>query len=192
MFDSLAQFAPVPTEVKIRASTWSGHGFAFDQSLTNTGYVEFSYGGIESDGLSIIDMKTLHTAADTSGWSSTLARAAEIFEKVCTVIEKGADIVLCESPPVGNGPGLHRVESSIVTATAVWCAAQVYALPVDIVSANRVKKYLTGKPNAAKIEVRRVLEARLPEQLAQAHLHKNEHVFDALGIAVTWTDNYYE
>lgn len=168
---------------------WSGDGWAFDQSLTNTGFVYFSYGTEGIRGLRIHEMGVIQTLPVRKGWADNLARCASIYEQVCALLgpELHADQVLCEMPPIGKG--MYRPDASIVAAAAVYCAAAMWEIPCDVVSANTVKRYLTGNGSAEKKEVRKALEDKFADQLDNKRFRKNEHVFDALGIAVTWCEN---
>jgi Holliday junction resolvasome RuvABC endonuclease subunit len=58
-----------------------------------------------------------------------------------------------------------------------------------MVSNNRVKAYLTGNRNAKKKEVRAALQKRFEVQLKTPGFRKNEHTFDALGVAVTYLED---
>ena len=62
-------------------------------------------------------------------------------------------------------------------------------IPTQMVKCeSRVKKHLTGNRNAKREEVRAALEKRFEVQLKAPGLRKNEHTFDALGIAVTYLE----
>jgi Holliday junction resolvasome RuvABC endonuclease subunit len=99
------------------------------------------------------------------------------------------DLVLHEMPPVGSGPFIRGSYSSVCAAVAVRNAATQQEKPVDQVSANSVKKNLTGNGNAKKKEVRAAIEALIADGILYvnpgASLRLNEHIVDAVGIAIT-------
>ncbi len=161
---------------------------SFDQSIANTGYVVLRPDDI--DGIEIITMGVFNTTAspDMMQWENTLHRSTQLFAFVVDLLrEHNPTLVLHETPPVGHSR-MFNTESSIVTATVVRNVAATLAMPVQMVSANRVKKHLTGNRNAKKKEVRQALEKRFEVQLKTPGLRKNEHTFDALGIAITYLE----
>lgn len=150
---------------------------SFDPSITNTGWVVCDY--THDNGLVLVDFGVIKTVKAGVSWDDTLTRAQEIYEEVGHLLhDTKLQLVLHEMPPVGSGHTMHNAYAPIVSSTAVRCAATQAHLPVGMVAANRVKKYLTGDSYADKKAVQKALIA------IYADLPKmNEHAYDALGIA---------
>ncbi len=171
------------------AFSTEGTVLSFDQSLANTGYVVLDY--CLAVGVSILEMDVVHTYTvnNNTSWTDTFQRATQLAPHVSSLIIKyHPRIILHEMPPIGKGPFVHRSDSSIVTAVAIWLVADMGEIPVAMVAANKMKKHLTGNPKASKAEVRAALEARYDEKLRMPGFRRNEHTFDALGIAVTYLE----
>jgi len=161
---------------------------SFDQSLANTGYVVLDYDSVV--GISILEMDVIHTMSryGNKSWEDTLDRCTQLLQKVLELLLKfRPTLILHEVPPVGRG--MYRAESSTVTATVIRCVGYSEKIPVSMVSAQRVKKCLTGDGNAKKRLVREALEKRFEVQLKTPGLKKTEHGFDALGIIVTFLED---
>ena len=192
-FSALARFKPVnatnaakSTETAPKAFKWTGNGkiVSFDQSLANTGYVVAE---VAQKQISVIASGTIHTvnSGGRKSWTDTLYRARELIEPIRGVVaEHDPVLILHEMPPIGNSRSMHRPDSSILSALAIWVA--VDPLPIRMVDARTVKRHLTGKAGATKKEVRTALESRLGGVLDDKHLRRNEHTFDALGILYTY------
>jgi Holliday junction resolvasome RuvABC endonuclease subunit len=163
---------------------------SFDQSIANTGWVVIKPD--EIDGIKIVAMGLFQTqaSADMMIWENNLYRSTQLFALVTDLLrEHVPTLVLHETPPTGHSARMYNTESSIVTATVVSNVAALMSIPSKMVQANRVKAYLTGNRNAKKNEVRKALERRFEIQLKTPGFRKNEHTFDALGIAVTYLED---
>ena len=161
---------------------------SFDQSLANTGYAVLDYDSVV--GISILEMDVIHTISryGNKSWEDTLDRCTQLLEKVTELFLKFSPaIILHEMPPVGRG--MYRAESSVVTATVIRCVGALKGVSVSMVSAQRVKKYLTGDGNAKKQLVKKALGQRFEIQLKTPGLKWNEATADSLGIAVTYLEN---
>lgn len=161
---------------------------SFDQAIANTGYAIVVPD--EAEGIRIDTMGLFQTTQlPGHQWEDTLQRSAQLFHFLVDLIrEHRPTLILHETPPIGNGPGMHRTDSSIVAATVIRCAAAFTEVPTDMISNNRVKAHLTGNRNAKKKEVRDALKKRFETQLKTPGFRLNEHTYDALGIAITYLD----
>ncbi len=201
-FEGLGEFNPEviprPTEEVDLEQIWvedfSRHSIhtrviAFDQAIANTGWciVSFQVGfppQVEQAGT--IKTETLN---GRTSWDDTLERSQRLLGHAYELIfAEGVDLVLHEMPPVGNGPFMRGSWSSIVAATAVRGAAFMADIPVFHVSAQSVKKYLTEDANAKKKKVREAIDKLTDDGrlLMAGDIRLNEHIVDAIGIALTW------
>jgi|HubBroStandDraft_6_1064221.scaffolds.fasta_scaffold717569_1 Holliday junction resolvasome RuvABC endonuclease subunit len=177
------------SELDSMAFSSEGTIMSFDQSLANTGYVVLDY--CLAVGVSVLEMNVIHTYTvnDNTSWTDTLQRPTQLVPPISALIGKyHPRIILHEMPPVGKGPFVHRSDSSIVTAAAIWILADMAEIPVQMVAANRMKKHITGNAKASKAEVRAALEARFDDKIRMPGFRRNEHTFDALGIAITYLE----
>jgi Holliday junction resolvasome RuvABC endonuclease subunit len=163
---------------------------AFDQAIANTGWVLIQF--VPGVATEILAAGTIHTTTegDKVSWDDTLDRASRLFAEVSDLIwNLQPDLVLHEMPPVGSGPFIRGSYSSVTAAVAIRNAAMLQKRPVDHVSANAVKKNLTGNGNAKKKEVRAAVESLIADGVVfvnpGASLRLNEHIVDAIGIALT-------
>jgi Holliday junction resolvasome RuvABC endonuclease subunit len=164
---------------------------AFDQAIANTGWcLCLNQEGIVTE---VLDAGTIKTVAseERTSWDDTLTRSVQVMSGVLELLWKHVpDLVLHEMPPVGTGPFMRGTYSSVCAAVAVRCAAMQAALPVDQVSAQTVKKILTGNANAKKSEVRKAINKLLENgQLLlnpEMKIRLNEHIVDAIGIFLSF------
>ena len=168
-FKPNATIVPIAPFIKKKSSQEFRIGtvVAFDQALANTGYVICEIA--DDKPFVVTEMGTLHTTTTDgrTAWDDNFYRTCELESAVSLLLdEKSPDLVLCEMPPVGQSGKMRRTESSIL-----------------------VKKHLTDNPSASKTEVRQALEERFGDALDNSLFHKNEHTFDALGIAVTYLED---
>ena len=189
-FKPNATIVPIAPFIKKKSSQEFRIGtvVAFDQALANTGYVICEIA--DDKPFVVTEMGTLHTTTTDgrTAWDDNFYRTCELESAVSLLLdEKSPDLVLCEMPPVGQSGKMRRTESSILAASAIWSAR--WPLPVEMVAARKVKKHLTDNPSASKTEVRQALEERFGDALDNSLFHKNEHTFDALGIAVTYLED---
>lgn len=154
---------------------------AFDQSLRNTGWVILDTTSenpwVEYSGT----LKT--TATSQKGWQSTLDSAVEMYEKIeQTVAVNRFDTEMLyafESPALFG----RRLESSALAAFCIRLVANQYEAETEMVSAQKMKKLITGNANASKADVKTsILDLTW---IGGAETLKNEHERDALGIGLT-------
>lgn len=191
-FSSLKRFQPTSSTSHAKKTVnapirWTGDGtvVAFDQALANTGYVVAHF---RPKVMKVIASGTLHTTSSggRTSWTDTLYRARELIRPIRKILaEHEPRIIVHETPPIGNSRSMRRPDSSILSAMAIWVAAE--DTPIRMIDARAAKRYLTGKAGATKKEVRTALENRLGDVFAEPHLRKNEHVYDALALLVTYT-----
>lgn len=161
---------------------------SFDQSIANCGFVVLRPDEVDGIDIKAMGVFASQASPDMLKWESNFHRATALFASVVELLrEHNPTLVLHETPPGGRS-AMFNTESSIVTATVVRIAAAMFGIPTQMVSSNRVKKHLTGNGNAKKKEVRAALEKRFEIQLKTSGLRKNEHTFDALGIAITYLE----
>jgi Holliday junction resolvasome RuvABC endonuclease subunit len=162
---------------------------SFDQSLANTGYVVLKPDEMDGVQIKAMGLFQTHASPDMMQWESDFHRSIQLFTFVTELIgEHLPTLILHETPPVGHAARMFRTESSIVTATVIRNVAALTSIPTQMVSANRVKAYLTGNRNAKKKEVADALKKRFEIQLKTPGFRLNEHTFDALGVAITYLE----
>lgn len=157
---------------------FSGSILAVDQSLTAAGWAIIqSTGGVTRTG-------TIKVASEATGHEGTLTRGAEQFSEFLSLLEVfGPAGVVHETPPIARpGMKMMRPEASLVSATALRCAAISAGIPVRMVGAQRAKTRWTGKRDATKKEVRAGLLSLDPGLVEIKPF--NEHIADA--IALGW------
>lgn len=172
---------------------WHGMMVAFDQSLSNTGFliVKFSVDGAHV--VSETGMIRTETPASLRGHAANLSRSTAVFRQVVELLEgECPDMVLVETPPVG--PKMSRPESSLLAADAVFHAVESVnrehhtQIGYGLGAAQRAKKFLTGKANADKKAIRDPVLHFLPDLKNYSPL--NEHIYDAAAIALTYAKDH--
>lgn len=164
---------------------------AFDQAIANTGWVVLQHKPrTVTEILAAGTIKTV-TLDNRVSWDDTLERSTRLMQEALDLMWFHApNLVLHEMPPVGQGPFMRASWSSIVAATAVRCAAHQAKLPIDQVSAQTVKKSLTGNGNAKKQEVRKVIDGLVESGALfidpEYKIRLNEHIVDAIGLALVY------
>jgi Holliday junction resolvasome RuvABC endonuclease subunit len=168
---------------------FEGIVIAFDQSIAHTGYVVVDLNAMS--GISVVAMDQIVTVSDgRTGWDDNFARSVTLWRQTCAVLRQYSPmVVIHEMPPVGNGPGIRRPESSIVAAGVIQVAAAAIEVPVRMVSAQKAKHHLTGVKNASKRLVRKSLMERMPQVFSTKQNRINEHTVDALALVVTFFDS---
>lgn len=189
----LAQFRANASTYEVPAveQCWHGLMMAFDQSLSNTGMVliEMNIDGVHR----VVGTGMIRTEATPplKGHAANLVRSKDIFLEVIHLLSAHKpDMVVVETPPVG--PKMSRPESSLLAADAIIHAVEAInavgmgevQIGYDIVSAQRAKKFLTGKANADKKLIRQPVDALLPS--LASHKPCNEHIYDAAALALTY------
>ena len=162
---------------------------AFDQSLGNCGYVHVQ----TLAGLTVVECGVLkaNPALNLRSNVDMLTAHDHLVTQIIHVVRNlniTADLLermewVHEMPPhmgkvAGNGA------SSLLAAAAVRFAARAVGAPITVISAQTVKKALTGSAKAEKPKVRAAIDA-LPV-VGPGGRPKNEHTREALGLAVTY------
>ena len=200
-FDSLDIFDPNHGEIDVQVPgdpnpikfpSWGKDLviIGFDQSLANTGWAVMDF---RHEVPWIVAKGTIKTktADDRTSWDDTLERGTRILAAVIELLDTyPVDLVLHEMPPVGTGPFVRRSDASVVGATAVRGAASLSAIPVAHVAARKVKKHITGDPNAKKQAMKEAIEKRKADLLLvdTTEGRDNEHIYDAIGIILTFKE----
>jgi len=165
---------------------------AFDQSLSNTGYVV-----LDSQSVGFLKPQVVFRATgmlkardDVKGHEKVLDRAMDLFWEVQDVCrEHRPTWVTFETPPVGGR--MSRPESSLLGAHSIRLAALIENPFVKAVMVSRQKaaKRWTGNGNADKKVVRAALEALLTyHQIEKPQGPWNEHVVDALSLGLLFME----
>jgi Holliday junction resolvasome RuvABC endonuclease subunit len=170
---------------------YKGKIIAFDQSLSNTGFVVLNSQNrfLQHE---IVFEKTgmLKAIDDLKGHEKTLDRGMDLFWEIQDVCKAHRpDAVIFETPPAGGK--MSRPESSLLAALTIRLAALIENPFVKLVMMSRQKaaKRWTGNGNADKKVVRAALE-----KLMEAHKITrptgpwNEHVVDALSLGLLFME----
>jgi Holliday junction resolvasome RuvABC endonuclease subunit len=189
-FADEAPFAPPPPP-DLWGSERSMTVIAFDQALANTGWVVVRYDFFAPPLLYALGTIKTPPLDDRVSWDDTLERSTRLMAGVLDLLYLfGPDLVLHEMPPVGGGPFVRAAYSSVVAAVSVRTAAYLTKAPVDHISAQSVKKFLTGNGNAKKQEVRKAINALIESGRVDTNpaerFQLNEHIADAIGIALAY------
>jgi len=157
---------------------------AFDQSVANTGWALVAVvGGVPRV------LRTGMVVTEPSGEAQMLdmlRRAMITYANVRSVIlANEPQLIVHEIPLGGRGASLKGASSSLLASLAVRIAASEEHIETEMVSGNRVKAHITGSGKASKSEVAAAVRARLPGLKEQKPGPLNEHVYDAIGIALT-------
>jgi Holliday junction resolvasome RuvABC endonuclease subunit len=180
--------APLPI-LDIR---YRGRVLAFDQSLSNTGYVVLDTRGknLELGPPLFLATGMLKAKDDLKGHEKTLDRALDLFWEIQDVCrEWRPDAVVFETPPAGGR--MSRPESSLLAAHTLRLAAVIENPFVKVVMMSRQKaaKRWTGNGNADKRVVRAALEEVLKvHSIRHVDGPRNEHVYDALSIGLLYME----
>jgi Holliday junction resolvasome RuvABC endonuclease subunit len=165
---------------------------AFDQSLSNTGYVVLDN---QSPNFMDAQLKFMTTGMlkardDVKGHEKVLDRAMDLFWEVQDTCRQWRPTwVTFETPPVGGR--MSRPESSLLGAHSIRLAALIENpfVKVQMVSRQAAAKRWTGNGNADKKVVRAALEALLAyHQIEKPQGPWNEHVVDALSLGLLFME----
>ncbi len=165
------------------------HGIclAFDQTLTNTGI-----GLVRSDhnGLVVMYAESLTVKSDLTSFEQTYDKANKMKRAIAAPMSAltsiGVTAIVHEMPSVQG----HRIESALMAGYLVREAADTWArgIPVTAVS-NRSMRALLNAPDerVEKKHVRQAVESLIPEDGRTGEFIRNwnEHVHDAVGLALT-------
>jgi Holliday junction resolvasome RuvABC endonuclease subunit len=161
---------------------------AFDQSLSNTGYVVLDN---QSPNFMDAQLKFMTTGMlkardDVKGHEKVLDRAMDLFWEVQDTCRQWRPTwVTFETPPVGGR--MSRPESSLLGAHSIRLAALIENpfVKVQMVSRQAAAKRWTGNGNADKKVVRAALKTLLDyHQIKKPEGPWNEHVVDALSLGL--------
>jgi Holliday junction resolvasome RuvABC endonuclease subunit len=188
------EFMEPPPVPHLLGAERSATVMAFDQAIRNTGWAVIHYEFFAPP--LIYAIGTIKTSPDEErvSWDDTLERATRLMAGVMDLLYLyGPEVVVHEMPPVGGGPWVRAAYSSVVAAVAVRNAAYLVKAPVTHISAQTVKKFLTGNGNAKKTAVRAavltLLESGQIQTNPQEKFQLNEHIVDAIGLALTYQGN---
>jgi Holliday junction resolvasome RuvABC endonuclease subunit len=153
----------------------------FDQTLASSGWVAYVANG---SGMDFARSGMILTPVSEDGHLGNLTRGATVHGEMDSLLYLWRpDIVVCEMPVVKQGR-MKRTESSLLAAQALFIAARVHDVPVEMIGAQKAKKFLTGFTNADKNQVRAAVQERLPGIQDRLKPY-NEHVVDALALGLT-------
>lgn len=155
----------------------TGHIFALDQSLTNTGVVRME---ISEQGLIVHEKFTIRPLTDReSFWGSydktegTLNELINFF-RIWPMVKD----VVCEMPAVGG----MRTDSSLLAGYAAYRASKAAGKQLSMVSMLHTRKVLGGPTCKTKYDLKLALAKILP---ASQRRPWNEHTRDGLGLGLT-------
>jgi Holliday junction resolvasome RuvABC endonuclease subunit len=169
-----------------------GKIIAFDQSLSNTGYVvlDTSSPTFHIGPLKLMTTGMLKAKNDLKGHENTLFRGMDLFWEIQDVCRQWRpDSVIFETPPVGGR--MARPESSLLAALSLRLAAIIENPFVKLVMISRQQaaKRWTGNGNADKRVVRAALDQVLTtHEIARCDGPWNEHVYDALSLGLLYME----
>lgn len=165
-----------------------GGVLAFDQTLTNTGYAL-----VYSDhaGLMVVGAGVLEARTSLTGFEETYAKAERLERGISEAVRYGAlasvSAIVHEMPSVQG----YRTESSLLAGYLVRRAARDYARGIPVVAvSNLAMKALLLPPGQRdeKKYVRQAVESLIPKERREKPMVQrwNEHVHDAVGLALTF------
>lgn len=170
----------------------NGYGLFYDQSLTNTGWVEL----LVKDGIvRVVGAGTIKPkpAPGLTGFAADLSQGANLFDQLVRTprwisgggAAAGFDVVAAETPPIGfkvKGDG----NSSKLAALAITIAYGTTGRQVVLIQSQAAKKTMTGR--GAKVTKKESHDAmRLHCSWVEGMDHvTNEHTRDALLNGIHW------
>jgi hypothetical protein len=161
-----------------------GSILAFDQTLSNTGFVIL-------EARLVIRHVGMISPADTGekGHLDNLLKAQAIFAKAMEIVAMAKQHapnlrIVHETPPItGKGARMSRPESSLLAAHSIRLAAHLQGVhDIHMIGAQAVKSRFTGDRNADKKVMHDVLYREFPE--IRERKPNNDNTRDALGLAV--------
>lgn len=156
---------------------------AFDESLARTGWAH-----VESWARSapvVFRVGMIETSPDSkASFADSLARAGAIRREARSVIELHEPTLVVYEMPAARQRQTRKREAAALTAAAVAWAAEDCGRPVRMLSAQKVKRRLTGNAEATKKQVREALYTLLPK-LEETDLdYHNDDTYDAIALGV--------
>lgn len=183
--DALSRFAtteePGYVPAPLKPAPGGVHLLAFDQSLSDTGWVYLHHGTSHTQILDAGNLKAPGTKE--KGVSGTLVQGESMHFMVRSLMESkvGVSRVAYETP--ATGPKMMRTEASLVAALGIRIAARERGLQVSQHGAQSGKKFVCGIPNAEK-KVAHAALARHFGTMEGYELITNEARRDALLVAL--------
>lgn len=161
---------------------FSGRLLMVDQAIAKAGWVIIDF---KADQFKEQARGMWKAPEPIKGHKATLEMATQFYHYfIQKVFFYCPDQVVHEMPPVGSA--MIRPESSLVAATALRLAAAKFAIPVEMIGAQKAKKRWTGYANAQKSEVREAILMAYPEFAQQKPW--NQDVCDAVALGLTWAE----
>lgn len=159
-----------------------GYVLSFDQTLTHTGYtvVQSDYSGLWVRMGDVVDVTT-----NRKGFEETYHKAEQLAPRLAGLCAMGSfvDSIVHEMPSVQG----YRTESSLIAGLLIRQAASQTARGVPVVAvSNMSMRALLNAPEDRheKKHVRIAVEALIPKEHRTTR-RWNEHVHDAVGLALT-------
>ena len=157
---------------------------SFDQSLSNTGWCLL----VEREGRPWVETTGMIKTEGDKSMPSKLARGLEMHNSMVEVIDLMQPDFITYETPVG-GPAMMSADSSLLAAQALVIAAAAFEVPTQTVASGRLKRHLTGSGKATKKEVKEAVLARMPDLVERKVKPLNEHIFDAIGVGLTFLES---
>ncbi len=156
---------------------------AFDQTLTNTGWVLFEAYG---DEIQILRKGTLKCQTTLNSHESLLDKADQLEIHLYRLTERVSPLVTHDFMVVMERPAVagFRTESSLMAAREVARMCDSMNWPWTMVANNTMKKFLGLKTKSKKSEVRDALMKRVDVSSREW----NEHSRDALALGLTYVE----
>lgn len=174
---STAKPAPQWTPPTIEDFAWGVTVQAFDQTLTNTGYVELMIVGGE---VRVAGRLTIRPKPPKE-----LDSFAYAFEQASLLGDEVDDLLMCSSEVVFEMPAVSgfRIDSSKMAGQVIYDRVRESRLGYKavMISKNHAASILTGDPYADKNEIRKAIARYLPESDTRRW---NEHQRDALALGL--------
>lgn len=174
---------------------YTGKMLAFDQSLASTGWASVVSDAVAQT-LTVEQVGMTPTSpGDVTGFEDSFQRGVVLYHEMSSIMWQYQPDLVIHEMPVARVQQTRNREAPFVSAMAVRCAAELAKRPVRMVSAQKVKKRLTGSAKADKQQVRAaLLDTPNVLGLDRERLNFwNSDVFDAIALAVVFaTDTEQE
>jgi Holliday junction resolvasome RuvABC endonuclease subunit len=189
MARSLSDFAegaaPIPKAPPSRIHEaaprkYDGKLLAFDPSLAHCGWVVFDHGNIVTTG----DTTTAQFSDNKT--TDRMQRAAALWTQLVGLVSGiTPDVIVYEAPEMAGAMKFWD-PSPLIASTVISVLSQQLFIPTAMVRTAFVKEHVLGKKSAKKSEIAAAMRARFGTDLKVAKIAPlNEHVFDAIAVAVT-------
>lgn len=168
---------PEWTPPSIEDFAWEMTVQAFDQTLTNIGYVQFM---IIKGEVRVADHRTIRPKPSKGLDSFTYG-----YEQASLLGDEVDDLLLCSSEVVFEMPAVtgYRIDSSKMAGQAIYdrVHASRFHYKAVMVSKNHAATILTGNKDAGKPEMAEAVARYAPETVSRKW---NEHQRDALALGL--------